>query len=316
MVTLSDVAKEANVSKMTVSRAINHPEQVTPELLELVEKAMDKLHYRPNSAARALVNNRTNVVKFITLEDIDTTEPYYMNLLFGVARGLTKEQYALQLVTDIGDIGKSGDDGYIITGARQADYDLFDAFDKPFILYGENRHGYDYVDTDNSLGEKIATKYALERGYEHVVFIGLDVKEPFEYSRENGYLSTMQQAQMPTQIYRAANHSHQSKKVVLDNWEKFPQNTCFVCGSDRLAVGIIWALLEKQVKIPEEYGVIGFDGVFLDQVSNPKITTIKQPTFEMGEILAQMLLQKIKLSGAPQGEVLLEPKLVVRDTTK
>lgn len=107
MVTLSDVAKEANVSKMTVSRAINHPEQVTPELLELVEKAMDKLHYRPNSAARALVNNRTNVVKFITLEDIDTTEPYYMNLLFGVARGLTKEQYALQLVTDIGDIGKA-----------------------------------------------------------------------------------------------------------------------------------------------------------------------------------------------------------------
>lgn len=54
MVTLSDVAKEANVSKMTVSRVINHPEQVTPELKQLVEQAMAILHYRPNSAAKAL----------------------------------------------------------------------------------------------------------------------------------------------------------------------------------------------------------------------------------------------------------------------
>lgn len=90
MVTLSDVAKQANVSKMTVSRVINHPEQVTEELRGLVEAAMVELDYHPNSVAQALVNNRTNVVKFVTLEDIDTTEPYYMNLLFGFARGLTK----------------------------------------------------------------------------------------------------------------------------------------------------------------------------------------------------------------------------------
>ncbi|WP_310656140.1 LacI family DNA-binding transcriptional regulator, partial [Lactobacillus jensenii] len=71
--TLSDEAKEANDTKMTVSRAINHPDQVTPELLALVEKAMAKLDDHPNSIARALVNNRTIVIKFVTLEDIDTT---------------------------------------------------------------------------------------------------------------------------------------------------------------------------------------------------------------------------------------------------
>ena len=92
MTTLSDVAKEANVSKMTVSRVINHPEQVTPELRAMVEKAMEKLNYHPNSIAQALVNNRSNVVKFVTLEDIDTTEPYYTNLLFGFARGEYQKQ--------------------------------------------------------------------------------------------------------------------------------------------------------------------------------------------------------------------------------
>lgn len=137
MTTLSDVAKEANVSKMTVSRVINHPEQVTPELRAMVEKAMEKLNYHPNSIAQALVNNRTNVVKFVTLEDIDTTEPYYMNLLFGFARGLNTKQYAMQLVTDPNQIEKEHADGYLITGARNKDYELFDKLDKPFVLFGE-----------------------------------------------------------------------------------------------------------------------------------------------------------------------------------
>ncbi len=101
MVTLGDVAKQANVSKMTVSRVINHPEQVTDELKQLVFTAMRQLDYRPNVAAKALANNRTQVIKFFILEDIDTVEPYYMNLLFGIASGLDKKQYALQLVTKI-----------------------------------------------------------------------------------------------------------------------------------------------------------------------------------------------------------------------
>ena len=88
MTTLSDVAKKANVSKMTVSRVINHPQQVTPELRKIVEKAMEQLNYHPNSVASALAHNRTNVVKLVILEDIDTTEPYYMNLLCRMVRSI------------------------------------------------------------------------------------------------------------------------------------------------------------------------------------------------------------------------------------
>ena len=118
MVTLTDVAKRANVSKMTVSRVINHPEQVTDELKELVFKAMKELDYRPNVAAKALANNRTQVIKFFILEEMDTTEPYYMNLLTGIAKELDKYHYTLQLVTKNSfDIGAC--DGYIITGMQK-----------------------------------------------------------------------------------------------------------------------------------------------------------------------------------------------------
>ncbi|EGI5132096.1 LacI family DNA-binding transcriptional regulator, partial [Listeria monocytogenes] len=99
MATLADVAKRANVSKMTVSRVINHPDQVSDELKMLVYSAMEALEYVPNYAARALVQNRTQVIKFLILEEIDTVEPYYMNLLTGISRELDKYYYSLQLVT-------------------------------------------------------------------------------------------------------------------------------------------------------------------------------------------------------------------------
>lgn len=316
MTTLSDVAKKANVSKMTVSRVINHPEQVTPELRVIVEKAMGELDYQPNSIAQALVNNRSNVVKFVTLEDIDTTEPYYMNLLFGFARGLNTKQYAMQLVTDRDQMQIGHVDGYLITGARNKDYEWFDKLDKPFVLFGENHRGYDFVDTDNQTAEKIATQYALDRLYKHIVFIGIDIKEPFEYSREAGYINTLQQHQLIPEIYRVSNHSHAAQKVIHEHFKEFKKDTCFVCASDRIAVGVVRQLQDEGGRIPADFGVIGFDGVFLDQVSNPKLTTIKQPIFKMGEMLAKMLLQKIEQSGSPQGEIMLKPKLVRRDTTR
>ncbi|WP_281829457.1 MULTISPECIES: LacI family DNA-binding transcriptional regulator [Lactobacillus] len=316
MVTLSDVAKEANVSKMTVSRVINHPEQVTPELRSLVERAIAKLDYHPNSIAQALVNNRSNVVKFVTLEDIDSTEPYYINLLFGFARGLNEKQYAMQLVADPTKIETGRADGYLITGARNKNYELFDQLDKPFVLFGENHRGYDFVDSDNQLGEKIATEYAMNRFYKRIIFIGIDIKEPFEYSREAGYINTLQKNQIIPQIYRLPNHSHSAQDLIHEHFSEFKKDTCFICASDRIAIGVERQLRIENGKVPEDFGVIGYDGVFLDQVANPKLTTIKQPIMEMGEMLANMLLQKIEQSGSPQGEVMIKPTLIRRGSTR
>ncbi len=64
----------------------------------------------------------------------------------------------------------------MITGARNEDYDMFDKLDKPFVLFGENHRGYDFVDTDNQTAEKMAPQYALDRLYKHIIFIGLILK--------------------------------------------------------------------------------------------------------------------------------------------
>ena len=315
MPTLADVAKKANVSKMTVSRVINHPEQVTDELKELVFSAMAELDYRPNIAAKALVSNRSQIIKLFILEEIDTTEPYYMNLLMGIAKCIGKAHYSLQLVTnDAFDVGSC--DGYIITGVREKDFDWIDRLEKPVVLFGENRFGYDYVDSDNHYGTAKATQYALDNGYQTIVYIGIDEDEPFELSREKGYLSIMKDQDLPSKILRFPNHSTMAENYLTENWQDFQEKTCFICSSDRLALGIVRGITKEIGRIPDDFGVIGFDGVFLDQISSPKLTTVKQDIVRMGEVCGEMLLKKIAEKGESQGYRRFFPELILRETTR
>lgn len=315
MSTLNDVAKKANVSKMTVSRVINHPEQVTDELKELVFRAMEELSYRPNVAAKALVNNRTQIIKLFILEEMDTTEPYYMNLLMGIAQELDSRHYSLQLVTKNSfDIGSC--DGYIICGMRESDYGWISGATKPVVLFGENRHGYDFVDSDNKEGVAKATQYGIDAGYENIIFIGIDVKEPFEYSRESGYITTLQKNKREPEIHRFENRSRYAAEFIEENWKIIKPNTLFICSSDRLAIGIQRGIVNMGGTIPSDFGVIGYDGVFLDQIAFPQLTTVKQPVIKMGEACAKMVLNKIEQKNASQGEILFIPELVIRGTTK
>ncbi len=315
MITLNDVAKKANVSKMTVSRVINHPEQVTDELKRLVFSAMKELNYRPNVAAKALANNRTQIIKLFILEKMDTTEPYYMNLLMGIAQELDKHHYSLQLVTkNAFDIGAC--DGYIITGFRNTDFEWIQKLEAPLVLFGENSYGVDYVDTDNQLGTALATEHGIQRGYEHLYFIGIDIDERFEFSREAGYVNVMQKYDKVPQIIRFENRSRFAAAYIQENWAEFPKNSLFICSSDRLAIGIEREILRQGGAIPQDFGVIGFDGVFLDQIAAPQLTTVKQTIVEMGATCTNMLLRKIGQQNAKQGFKVFKPELVIRQSTK
>ncbi len=314
MTTLLDVAKKANVSKMTVSRVINHPDKVTDELKQLVYEAMRELDYHPNVIAKALANNSTRIIKLCILEDIDTTEPYYMNLMIGIAKTLDLHQYSLQLVTRRNfDIGNC--DGYIITGMRISDVDWIKNLKKPVVLFGENRYGFDFVDTNNKAGTYLLSQLALKKGYEKLIYVGIDSKESFEYSREAGYLQQVQEKRMVPELHRFGNHSHLSEDFVRENWEKIPKNTAFICASDRLAIGVERAIVRCGGKVPDDFGVTGFDGVFLNQIASPKITTIKQSIIQMGSACGEVLLDKIK-SGESQGSLVFEPKISLGGTLR
>ncbi|WP_099222448.1 LacI family DNA-binding transcriptional regulator [Listeria costaricensis] len=316
MATLADVAKRANVSKMTVSRVINHPDQVSDELKTLVYQAMKELDYVPNFAARALVQNRTQVIKFLILEEIDTVEPYYMNLLTGISRELDKHYYSLQLVTKKSkNIGSY--DGLIVTGMRHDDFDSGVLnIDKPVILYGENTRGYDYIDVDNREGARLATDHVLQLGFKRVVFLGINLlEEQFMVSRLSGYEEVMHAHNLTPESYFIRNSSRVAEKKAFDLLRYNSDDIAFVCASDRIAIGVVRAGLTFGRKFGENMAVTGFDGVFLDRISSPHISTVQSPVIEMGEELARMLLQKIGDNGKSQGHILFKPAFIARGST-
>lgn len=313
MATIKDVANRANVSKMTVSRVINHPELVTDELKELVHRAMAELDYKPNVAAKALAQNRTLVVKVLILEEMDVTEPYYMHLIAGIAKELDKHQYALQLVTE-NTVDFGGSDGYIITGMKEEDYAWIKEMSIPVIVFGENQHGVPFVDSDNRKGVARATQHAIEAGYERIVFVGIDVPEQFERSRETGYLETMAAHHKPTTVYRIKNSSSRASQLV--NEITLQPNTCFVCASDRIGIGIELGLQGLGNNVPNEYGVIGFDGVFLDQIAYPRLTTMKQDIVGMGGKCVEQLMQLIDGKSLKDEAYFFDAVLIDRNSTR
>ena len=111
-------------------------------------------------------------------------------------------------------------------------------------------------------------------------------------------------------------HSHKSNEMIQKNCEKYPKNTAFVCASDRIAVGIERGIQKKGASIPDDSGIIGYDGFCLDQVVSPRLTTIRQDVAKLGEICGEMLLNKIEQKGKKQGFKLLDPMLVKRETTR
>ncbi|HEM6120302.1 TPA: LacI family DNA-binding transcriptional regulator [Streptococcus suis] len=311
MTTLADVARLANVSKMTVSRVINHPEQVTQELRTLVTAAMEELHYKPNVVAKALAQQRTLIVQVVILEKMDVVEPYYIDLLQGIARELNQRNYTLQLVTDSKQVTDQCD-GYIVTGARKSDYSWLKSLGKPLILFGENSEGLPFVDSDNMEATQVATEFALSKGYEQVFFVGIDVPESFEEKREEGYRKVMEGRE--SRLYRLANHSHVAEELIK-NLDDLPEKTCFICASDRLALGVTRGLQALGKSIPNDVGVIGFDGFFLDRMSRPALTTMKQPIRQMGALSVKHLMTI--LDGKPlarQGHY-CQATLIERETT-
>lgn len=315
MATLADVAKLANVSKMTVSRVLNLPDQVSDELKSLVYQAMADLNYQPNRLARALVNQQNQMIKLMILEDTESVEPYYMALLTGIAMELDRHSYGLQILTrDSKNLGNS--DGYIICGMREADFPEIDRLDKPVVLFGENKHGYDYVDSNNKEGIAQVTNYCQQVGYQNLVYIDMAIDEPFSRSRREGYQAVMTQLKKQPRILTFTNDSDAIFEYLMDQASYFQPGTAFICASDRLALGVVRALQIRGEIIPSDYGVTGHDGVFLDQITYPKLTTMKQDIKEMGAACANLLMGKIKQDKPGQHKLLFPTKLRLGGTTK
>lgn len=312
MASIKDVARHANVSIMTVSRVINHPHLVREDLQTLVKASMRELDYTPNRAARALVSKHTGIIQVVIHEKLNKTDPYALTLLNGISIGLSQRHYSLLILPEYN--SNIACDGVIITGMTEKEAPIYTTIQKPVVSFGHNNFSIPFVDIDNFTGQQVITQLCLEKAAARIAYFGIQTASPYAKEREFGFNSATKSRKVIVSKHKMLNSHEKSYEKALEILPVFQPDT-IVCASDMLALGVIHACQQLNFEIPKDVMITGFDGVFIDEVTRPKLTTVKQPLFEMGQSLASKLIDLID-GKSVELETFFEPTVLKNETTK
>ncbi|MCX7904041.1 MAG: LacI family transcriptional regulator [Caloramator sp.] len=333
-VTIKDVAKKAGVSVSTVSRAFNNYSDINPETRDNILKIAEELGYRPNIMAKSLSSNK-NFRLGMLVEDYDLTggmlNPLVFQLVMSFKNAADKQGFETVLLSTSTDMQKSQKlsklylekqlDGAFIMGLKLTDeyYKELMEFSQPCVLYDIyiNNPNIGCVGVDNVKGAFLATEYLIKLGHKKIAMINGHKDAFVSYERLDGYFLALNRYGLKIQqdlVVYADFTDQGAAKAVEELIRKHKDITAIFCASDLMAIGAMNALNNLGYSIPEDISIVGFDDLYLAQISKPKLTTIRQDTFSIGESAANILINLI--SGQRIGRVVIQPELIVRDSTK
>ena len=333
--TIKDVAAAAGVSYQTVSRVINDQPGVIEATRERVLQAIEMLGYRPSLAARSLPRRRTNIIGLIIPYSADYLfrDPHLLAQISGIDAEANANGYNVLLST-AGDSG-SGLEAYerfvrnqfadgalvIETASAQPGSELLAEQDYPFVGlgYGEGTWCNYFVHANDRDGARDATRHLLQSGHRRIGIINgpsIGAVVAME-KRLTGYQQALAEAGLSfdpaLMVYgdytRAGGAAAAQKLLQLAQ----PPTAIFAL-NDRMAMGAIRAIHQTGRRVPEDIAVVGFDDVYTALDFNPPLTTVRQPSKEIGHVAAQMLFNLIAGESLPAHEVVLPAEVIIRQS--
>lgn len=329
--TLEDVARLAGVSRATASRAVIEPDKVSEARRQAVTQAMDQLGYVPNAAARSLVTRRTQSVAVVVPEPESTVfgDPFFQSAISGVNAVLTDTDY--QLVLLMGDpagqtkrvrayLRSRLADGIVVISHHGSDGVVESALSAgvPTTLVGrpfQPSLDVAYVDLDNVLGGRIATNHLIERGAQRIGILTGPLDMVAARDRFDGWRAALADAGLtPGGIW----HGHFDRASGYDAGLQIAEgpdriDALFVA-SDLMALGVLDAFAERNISVPANVRVVGFDDIALAHYAKPSLTTVTNPGAAMAAGATRLLLQQLNTGETPSS-VSLNPELIVRDSS-
>jgi len=333
-VNIKDIAKLANVSHTTVSRALNNKSRIRKETRETILSIAKNLGYRPNFVARSLVMKRT---KTLGLVITNIANPFYPELAQGIEKTATKLGYSIILCSTQSDISterqyiemlrSKGVDGIVFSSAHMEDPNIVELAEEEFPIVLVNRRTYhsavkekvDYVGVNNILGGFLAVEHLIRLGHQRIGMIGGSAESSVGLERlEGGKKALMTYGLEQRDDYFLEGNFlkrsgyHRGKQFV----KMTAMPTAIFAANDYMALGVYQAFIEEGLRVPEDMALIGFNDIEFSAMKGIELTTIGQKKFEMGAIAVEMLVGRIEkkedqLSGR---EIFLEPELIVRKT--
>ena len=330
--TLEMVAAAAGVSRATVSRVVNAAPNVSPSIQRSVNEAIRRLNYVPNRAARSLVSRRTQVIALVVPETTAKlfSDPFFATVVQGVALYLSDTDFTLNMLiasemrsekTRRYLLGGNAD-GALVVSHHSGDHS-YDALDlslpivyggRPLVETADGGESY-FVDVDNSAGAAEATAHLLSTGRSRIATIAGPQDMPPGHDRLRGWRGTMTEAGLDDSLVEYGDFTPESGAAAMQRLfdRGLPIDGLFAA-NDQMAAGAYSVILKRGLRIPEDIAVAGFDNNYFGSTAVPALTTIDQPSLELGRAMAEVLVRRIE--GKPVDRVTMMPTtLITRAST-
>lgn len=337
-VTIKEIAKEAGVSIATVSMILNNKDEKISEPTRIrVLGVAKKMNYIPNTMARSLVTRQTKTIGLIIP---DITNPFFPEIARGAEDKANQCHYSvIYCSTDdsitredqyIDTLNEKMVDGIILAHSSDRE-DGFSSLKKcrvPIVLIDRDYEIPNVVGkvlVNNTAASYEGVNYLLEKGYKKILYIAGPMNTQTAKDRLDGYkraLSEKGLASPPGGIKIGEYKSQWGEAAAKATLEEGIEFDAVFCGNDLIAIGVVKALKNAGIKIPEEVGVMGFDDIYMARMLDPELTTIKQPNYEMGFQAATLLINALEKPGKNMDfreeevvQVVLETELMIRKST-
>jgi LacI family transcriptional regulator len=333
MSTISDVAKRAGVSAMTVSRVVNGTGYTSADTRARVEAAIEELGYVPNALARQLRSKRT---KSIALLVADISNPFFTTIARGVEDFFNGHGYSVMFCNTDEDVAEEEQyllmlierqiDGVLLVPARSSgeSFDLLRAHRVPVVAIDRRvaSRDVDSVRCDSEAGAHALVQHLVELGHRRIAVLTGSAAISTSIDRVAGARRALEEAglELPDSLVHYGGYNfgksnqadgHRMAFEMLEADGERP--TAVFCANNFIAFGAIRALREKGVRVPDDMSVVAFDDLPEEWVSEPFLTVARQPAYEIGRSAATLLLDHITGAHQPHGESVVLPfELIIR----
>ncbi|MET9143982.1 LacI family DNA-binding transcriptional regulator [Streptomyces sp. NPDC058319] len=339
--TLEDVAREAGVSRATVSRVVNGVRNVDPAIQELVHRAVERTGYAPNRAARALVTRRAETVALVVSGAGDSpqdsqeafaarvfTDPFFGRVVAGAVGFLRpRSMHPVLMFAETAEdrrevltyLRQGRADGALVVSTHPDDPlpALLAEAGLPAVLFARPARpvALSHVDLDHRHGGRLAAQHLLARGCRRPATVAGPLDVPASRERLAGFRETLARAGHPrVPVVEGGFTLDSGSAATARLLARHPETDGVFAANDLMAQGACRLLAGRGARVPEDIAVIGFDDSAIALSCVPPLTTVRQPVERMAAEMARLLDERVRGERTEPVSVVLAPELVVRES--
>ena len=330
--TLEDVAKQAGVSRSTVSRVVNESPDVRENVRRRVLDVIQATGYQPHAAARALASQRSWTIGLLLPQSVSSffTDPYYPHLTKGIAQACNQHEYTLALFL----VGTQEDeekivprlsrkgllDGVIVQAGHHGDQQIIGRMVDmkiPMVVAGRpfRSDNLSYIDIDNVSAAANAVRHLIRLGYQRIATITGPTNSTAGLDRKAGYLQALKERGRTTQesLIVEGDFTESGGYAAMQRLLPAKPDAVFAA-SDIMAIGAMRAVREAGLKVPDDIAFVGFDDLPISTLANVQLTTVRQPVVQFGVKAVEILIEQIEGGNTTPRRTILDTELVIRES--